>query len=367
MSYEHGLEVNHLNELLDASSAKIESLLECAKGNHEFDSVTFIISDSSSESAAEFYCNVCESDYRVNGGATYNYDNVAGRYVLKNNLGISENEYAEKVDLMIICYHYDSYIIDIGFKSVKLLHSHYYDSYEEKCICEYCYKPYHNVEEGSCTCLDCGSPSHTMDANGLCSVCGVMCAEASVTVDGVTEYFDEISLAFNVASEIEGSAVVIHNDFEFGNENIYLNSGSYTIDLNGNEIFSEYYHIYVSGADITLTDSVGGGVVSSIVASGGSITVDGGNVADISTGSDGKIIIKDGDIGRLAVNEKDTVTLYGGNYNYIMMYHTYGILPDLLAEGYCFYDAEGEVVDADGVVENDGWLELYEVTVSAVN
>ena len=209
-----------------------------------------------------------------------------------------------------------------------------------------------------CTCETCGKSVHEIDtATGICSICNTMGAAASITDDGVKTYYALIDDAIKVGA---GKTIVLENNCKRQDIAVSFQSGTYIIDLNG---FN-----YDSGSNIalrpnnnnthiTVRESKGGGgmkssgLESSVTSSRGTVVIEGGNfdVANFSLGDDAQLII------------------YGGSFAKVYMNDYYGTLENVLPEGYCFYDAEGNVVDVAAETENNGgFLYLYNVTVGKV-
>ncbi|MBO5359707.1 MAG: leucine-rich repeat protein [Clostridia bacterium] len=90
--------------------------------------------------------------------------------------------------------------------------------------------------------------------------------------------FATLADAINAAQSINGAELMLlsHISIDSG---ITIESGKFTIDLNGKELFSNgYYVLRVDGADVTIVDSAGGGVFNA--------TNDQGNIVlDVLSGS----------------------------------------------------------------------------------
>ena len=68
------------------------------------------------------------------------------------------------------------------------------------------------------------------------------------------------------------------------------------------------------------------------------------------------------------------ILLSGGSIDMIMSYNRgdeRDRIESFLADGYCYYDADGNVVDSDDIITDDryweGWYLLYDVTVAPIN
>ena len=225
------------------------------------------------------------------------------------------------------------------------------------CECYLCGGTYHSMNE-FCTCEACGNSFHEIDtATGICSICNTMGAAASITDDGVKTYYALIDDAIKVGA---GKTIVLENDCKRQDIAVSFQSGTYIIDLNG---FN-----YNSGSNIalrpdnnntyiTVRDSKGGGgmkgsvMESTVTSSRGTVVIEGGSF----------------DVANFSLSDGAQLILYGGSFEKVYMNDYYGTLENVLPAGYCFYDAEGNVVDIAAETENNGgFLYLYNVTVGEV-
>lgn len=122
-----------------------------------------------------------------------------------------------------------------------------------------------NYVNGKCECgRSCDHPG--MDSTtGKCTVCGLSLATASVAANGTTTYFTDFSEAVEAAKAASGSTLTLFQDVALtGEKNLYIDSGTFTIDWNGHTLSGEMSSdllLITSTANVTLTDSVGTGGV----------------------------------------------------------------------------------------------------------
>ena len=123
---------------------------------------------------------------------------------------------------------------------------------------------------------------------GNCTVCGLFQATASVAAGGTTTYFADFPAALEAAKAASGSTLTLFQDVALtGENNIYIDSGTFTIDWNGHTLSGEMSNVLLcitDAAKVTLTDSVGtggvhnadGAAIGAYVGSQGSLTIRGG-------------------------------------------------------------------------------------------
>lgn len=232
-----------------------------------------------------------------------------------------------------------------------------HDLSPSSCECYLCGGTYHNMND-FCTCETCGKSTHEIDtATGICSICNTMGAAASITDDGVKTYYALIDDAIKVGA---GKTIVLENNCKRQDIAVSFQSGTYIIDLNGFN-YDSGSNIALrpnnSNTHITVRDSKGGGgmkgsgIKSSVTSIRGTVVIEGGNF----------------DVANFSLSDGAQLIIYGGSFDEVYMNDYYGTLVDVLPEGYCFYDAEGNVVDvAAETVNKGGFLYLYNVTVGEV-
>lgn len=135
--------------------------------------------------------------------------------------------------------------------------------------------------------LTCNHPGID-STTGNCTVCGLFQATASVAAGGTTTYFANFSVALEAAKAASGSTLTLFQDVALtGESNLYIDSGTFTIDWNGHTISGEMSNVLLcitDAAKVTLTDSVGtggvrnvrGAAIGAYVGSPGSLTIQGG-------------------------------------------------------------------------------------------
>lgn len=135
--------------------------------------------------------------------------------------------------------------------------------------------------------LTCNHPGID-STTGNCTVCGLFQATASVAAGGTTTYFANFSEALEAAKAASGSTLTLFQDVALtGEKNLYIDSGTFTIDWNGHTLSGETSNALLcitDAAKVTLTDSVGtgglrntdGAAIGVYVRSQGSLTIQGG-------------------------------------------------------------------------------------------
>ncbi len=240
------------------------------------------------------------------------------------------------------------------------------------CFCYDCGKPFHDVDE-NCYCKNCIDTMHNVDpTNGICNHCNEFTAEASVTIDGVKTYYSIINYALLAAIETDGALVVLENNATLRYYHEDFNKGTVTLDLNG-KIFDSHSNYALRLEDtcnITVKDSVGTGKFADekMLNSGdGTIIFESGSADTVFPSTDGTLIVTGGNIKNIYNNTKTaTLTLSGGTFGLVETFADYHSLADLLAEGYCYYDSDGNVVDTNSISAVDGWYKVTNVTVAPI-
>lgn len=190
-------------------------------------------------------------------------------------------------------------------------------------------------------------PEHTPDSNGHCP-CGYTVA-ATLDTEAGKQYFADFSEALEAAKAASGSTLTLFQDVALtGENNLYIDSGTFTIDWNGHTISGEMSNVLLcitDAAKVTLTDSVGtggvrnvrGAAIGAYVGSQGSLTIRGG-VYSPQLWKDrtayGPIRISGGRF----ENPEDS-----GRNGALYCYS--GVLAELLAPGYTFAYEDDELFD----------------------
>ncbi|MBR2461856.1 MAG: hypothetical protein IKB33_01860 [Spirochaetaceae bacterium] len=199
---------------------------------------------------------------------------------------------------------------------------------------------------------------------GDCTICNTLVAAASITIDTVKTYYFTFEEAVAYANDKEDTVIVVENDCTV-NGSVDFESGSVTIDLNGKAIDSATNYIFFNAdGSITIRDSVGGGRTVKGV-DGSTVIIEGGTNAYLVGGNN--LIVTGGNFARVAITTGETATISGGSFEDIEIHRSAGTLADMLADGYCFYDKDGNVVDVSTIqTDVHGWYNLYNVTVGAI-
>lgn len=129
-------------------------------------------------------------------------------------------------------------------------------------------------------------PEHTLDSSGHCP-CGYTAA-ATLATEAGKQYFANFSVALEAAKAASGSTLTLFRDVALtGEKNLYIDSGTFTIDWNGHTLSGETSNALLcitDAAKVTLTDSIGtggvrnvrGAAIGAYVGSPGSLTIQGG-------------------------------------------------------------------------------------------
>ena len=207
-------------------------------------------------------------------------------------------------------------------------------------------------------------PEHTLDSSGHCS-CGYTAAAMLATEAG-KQYFANFSVALEVAKAASGSTLTLLRDVALtGENNLYIASGTFTIDWNGHTLSGEMSSdllLITDAAKVTLTDSVGtggvrnvgGAAIGAYVRSQGSLTIRGGVYSpQLWKGQRayGSIQISGGEFR----NPTDS-----GRYG--ALYCDSGALADLLAPGCTFaYEEDDTLFHVYGARKPEDYRTVYVV------
>lgn len=127
---------------------------------------------------------------------------------------------------------------------------------------------------------------HTPDSSGHCP-CGYTAA-ATLATEAGKQYFADFGDALEAAKAASGSTLTLFRDVALtGEKNLYIDSGTFTIDWNGHTLSGETSNALLcitDAAKVTLTDSIGtggvrnvrGAAIGAYVGSPGSLTIQGG-------------------------------------------------------------------------------------------
>ena len=209
-------------------------------------------------------------------------------------------------------------------------------------------------------------PEHTPDGSGHCP-CGYTAA-ATLDTEAGKQYFADFGDALEAAKAATGSTLTLLRDVTLtGENNIYINSGTFTIDWNGHTLSgrpgSDLLAISQS-ANVTLKDSSGNNT--------GGVRNTGLDAAvRIAVGSEGSVNIKGGTYSpgvRRRNGYYGPVRISGGIFQegYTRsraLENESGFLSDMLADGTAFaYEADGSnLLDAYHVNKSDRFRTVYAV------
>ena len=201
------------------------------------------------------------------------------------------------------------------------------------------------VDQGVTVGLHVGAhPEHTPDSSGHCP-CGYTAA-AMLDTEAGKQYFADFSAAVEAAKAASGSTLTLLRDVTLTGDNLYINSGTFTIDWQGHTLSGEIWKgilVITEAAKVTLTDSVGTGGLRNV--GGAAIAVHYGGSLTIQGGIYSPQLSKE----RTAYG---SIQISGGRFENPKgagrvgaLYCDSGVLADLLAPGYTF-----AYVDDDGLV-----------------
>ncbi len=212
-------------------------------------------------------------------------------------------------------------------------------------------------------------PEHTPDSSGHCP-CGYTAA-ATLDTEAGKQYFADFGDALEAAKAASGSTLTLFQDVALtGEKNLYINSGTFTIDWNGHTLSgspSRDLMVITDSANVTLTDSsntntggarhTGYGAAVSIAVRSGSVNIQGGTYSPNVTRAErcyGSVRISGG----VFENPED----HGRN---CALYDLGGRpLSQMLADGTAFaYEADGSdlLEDAYHVNRSDSYRTVYAV------
>lgn len=191
---------------------------------------------------------------------------------------------------------------------------------------------------------------HQMDANGTCIYCGASYV-ASVTASG-GESTNYTSLDDALDAVKDGDTVTLLSGAEI--TRWHSLSKAFTLELNGKTATTQlnaelYLHAQVTVQDSS-TGKTGGmaGTALLNVQSNGDLTIQSGTFNGRITINDGKLTIKGGTFNQevdLPRGDSASVFFSGGTFANIWYPNSSGSFLDLLADGYAFYDKNGDLVN----------------------
>lgn len=206
--------------------------------------------------------------------------------------------------------------------------------------------------------------THMFDGSTTCP-CGYTVA-ATLDTEAGKQYFADFSIALEAAKAASGSTLTLFQDVALtGENNLYIDSGTFTIDWNGHTLSGKMscdLLLITDAAKVTLTDSVGtggvhntdGAAIGAYVRSQGSLTIRGGVYSPQLWKGErayGSIQISGGEF----QNPTD-----GGRYG--ALYCDTGALAELLAPGCTFaYKDDDSLFDVYSQGMPDAYRTVYVV------
>ena len=191
--------------------------------------------------------------------------------------------------------------------------------------------------------------THTM-VNNKCD-CGASYVASVTTSNGVTNNYTSLDDALDAAKD--GDTVKLLGDAEITKWRSL--TAAITLDLNGKTITTQsnaelYIHAQVIVQDSS-TGETGGmaGTALLNVQSNGDLIIQSGTFDGKITINDGKLTINGGTFNQevaLPRGNSDSVFFSGGTFAKIWYPNSSGSFLDLLADGYAFYDNDGNLVNA---------------------
>ena len=216
--------------------------------------------------------------------------------------------------------------------------------------------------------LTCNHPGID-STTGNCTVCGLFQATASVAAGGTTTYFPNFSVALEAAKAASGSTLTLFQDVALtGENNLYIDSGTFTIDWNGHTLSGETSYALLcitDAAKVTLTDSVGtggvrntglGAAVRIAVESRGSVNIQGGTYSP-------QVMRSERCYGSVQISGGIFETPQDSGRSFALYDESGSPLSGMLVDGTAFaYDADGsELLNAYAVSQSDSYKTVYAV------
>ena len=159
-------------------------------------------------------------------------------------------------------------------------------------------------------------------------------ASASLTVDGTETHYGTFEEALTAAQQTQGGTLTLLSNVNLVAQ-VYVNSSTFTLDLNGHTLTSaDYTTLVVRGGSLTIQDSKGGGELGNNSKDDTAVWCGGGTVTVLS-----------GSITSKLVWESGTVSLQGGAFR--SLNRTDGSWLSAIPEGKALKkDDDHSVVDA---------------------
>ena len=208
---------------------------------------------------------------------------------------------------------------------------------------------------------------HTPDSNGHCP-CGYTVA-ATLDTDAGKQYFADFGDALEAAKAASGSTLTLFQDVALtGESNLYIDSGTFTIDWNGHTLSGETSYALLcitDAAKVTLTDSVGtggvrntglGAAVRIAVESRGSVNIQGGTYSP-------QVMRSERCYGSVQISGGIFEPPQDSGRSFALYDESGSPLSGMLVDGTAFaYDADGsELLNAYAVSQSDSYRTVYAV------
>ena len=274
--------------------------------------------------------------------------------------------------------------------------SNEYHEFDENCTCIFCGEVNHDIAgPGSyrpCECIACGAMIHDVDENcncirclnvihsvdsktGICDNCNKFASVASVIVGNEKIYCTTFNEAMTAAMEIEDSIIILEDDCKFDIFGFKIENCKITIDINGKTLDSNANYLFSNiKGHLTIKDSVGSGNMVGIVhiGSNGCLVFESGNLgiddddSYIIADKDANIKINGGTISSVVINVPNVnIEIKGGTFDEVTCFEDF-TLDSFLADGYAYYDENGNVVDTSKVAAEGYWYTINNVTVREI-
>ena len=210
-------------------------------------------------------------------------------------------------------------------------------------------------------------PEHTLDSSGHCP-CGYTVA-AMLETEAGKQYFADFSEALEAAKAASGSTLTLFQDVALtGENNLYIDSGTFTIDWNGHTLSGETSYALLcitDAAKVTLTDSVGtggacntdlGAAVSIAVKNGGSVNIQGGTYSP-------QVMRSERCYGSVQISGGIFETPQDSGRSFALYDESGSPLSGMLVDGTAFaYEADGsKLLNAYAVSQSDSFRTVYAV------
>ena len=252
------------------------------------------------------------------------------------------------------------------------------------CICENCGITEHELSQSKpCQCAKCEQYVHTLDENCICTVCEAtehkevdlntgICpscngfvAAASIIANGTKSYYSTLEDAIDAVIQNGEGTIALEKDITA--DMLEISNYSITLDLNGKTLNGNYSYSFcvLEGGSLTIKDSVGtGAVINNISADAGSLSIEGGRFEGTIYSGEGTVNITGGEFNYLVVNgTQDMLSISGGSFDEIHINKKYNTPAGILETGYCYYDSDGNKMDASALVPEEYWYKVRNVTV----